>query len=182
MPRRAGLAPAAFPTDPNQINLQPSKRQNAHRLAQCVASFNRRVQDPPYGLRLPHPTRKHIAMIPGTAHATHWTTAYPAVGFLHPQSAIVGVGWGKRSSTPPSRKSATACIKPSRPPHVRPTISQETARFAAASWWGCAALTPPYNYGSATIPMKDSNFLGNLNTSKPAGYPAFTRAAIDASQ
>lgn len=39
-----------------------------------------------------------------------------------------------------------------------------------------------FNYGSATIPMKDSNFLGNLNTSKPAGYPAFTQAAIDASQ
>ncbi len=39
-----------------------------------------------------------------------------------------------------------------------------------------------FNYGSATIPMKDSNFLGNLNTYRPAGYPAFTQAAIDASQ
>ena len=39
-----------------------------------------------------------------------------------------------------------------------------------------------FNYGSATIPMKDSNFLGNLNTSRPAGYPAFTQAAIDASR
>ncbi|HEY1137846.1 MAG TPA: NPP1 family protein [Xanthomonadaceae bacterium] len=39
-----------------------------------------------------------------------------------------------------------------------------------------------YNYGSATIPMKDSNFLGNLNTYRPSGYPAFTQASIDASR
>ncbi len=39
-----------------------------------------------------------------------------------------------------------------------------------------------FNYGSATIPMKDANFLGNLNTYRPGGYPAFTQAAIDASQ
>ncbi len=39
-----------------------------------------------------------------------------------------------------------------------------------------------FNYGSATIPLKDANFLGNLNTYRPSGYPAFTQAAIDASQ
>ncbi len=39
-----------------------------------------------------------------------------------------------------------------------------------------------FDYGSATIPMKDSNFLSNLNTYRPAGYPAFTQAAINASQ
>jgi len=39
-----------------------------------------------------------------------------------------------------------------------------------------------FDYGSATIPMKDSKFLGNLNTYRPAGYPLFTQAAIDASR
>lgn len=39
-----------------------------------------------------------------------------------------------------------------------------------------------YDYGSATIPMKDSNFLTNLNKYKPATYPAFTQASIDASK
>ena len=36
-----------------------------------------------------------------------------------------------------------------------------------------------YNYGSATIPLKDSNFLSNLNEAKPSSYPAFTQASID---
>lgn len=35
------------------------------------------------------------------------------------------------------------------------------------------------DYGSATIPLRDSNFLGNLNTYKPASYPSFTAASID---
>jgi hypothetical protein len=39
-----------------------------------------------------------------------------------------------------------------------------------------------FNYGSATIPLRDSNFLSNLNTYKPAGYPAFTQASVDASR
>ncbi|WP_144395270.1 NPP1 family protein [Pleionea sediminis] len=30
-----------------------------------------------------------------------------------------------------------------------------------------------YNYGSATIPLKDSNFLTNLNRFKPSSYPHF---------
>lgn len=38
-----------------------------------------------------------------------------------------------------------------------------------------------YDYGSATIPMRDDNFLGNLNTYKPNNYPAFTTASFDAS-
>lgn len=38
-----------------------------------------------------------------------------------------------------------------------------------------------FDYGSASIPLKDSNFLSNLNTYRPAGYPAFTQASIDAS-
>ncbi|GAA5168730.1 NPP1 family protein [Viridibacterium curvum] len=37
-----------------------------------------------------------------------------------------------------------------------------------------------FDYGSATIPMKDSNFVSNLNTYKPAGYPSFTAASLDA--
>lgn len=39
-----------------------------------------------------------------------------------------------------------------------------------------------YDYGSATIPLKDSNFLTNLNTYKPSTYPTFTQASIEASQ
>ncbi|WP_026258708.1 NPP1 family protein [Uliginosibacterium gangwonense] len=39
-----------------------------------------------------------------------------------------------------------------------------------------------YDYGSATIPMRDDNFLNNLNTYKPASYPSFTQASIEASQ
>ncbi|GAA0764790.1 NPP1 family protein [Ideonella azotifigens] len=39
-----------------------------------------------------------------------------------------------------------------------------------------------FDYGSATIPLKDSNFLGNLNTYKPSGYPTFTQASVDAAK
>ncbi|HKX42053.1 MAG TPA: NPP1 family protein [Burkholderiaceae bacterium] len=36
-----------------------------------------------------------------------------------------------------------------------------------------------FDYGSATIPMRDDNFLGNLNTYKPDSYPTFTAASLD---
>jgi len=36
-----------------------------------------------------------------------------------------------------------------------------------------------FDYGSATIPMRDDNFLSNLNTYKPSGYPTFTAASLD---
>jgi len=39
-----------------------------------------------------------------------------------------------------------------------------------------------YDYGSATIPMRDNNFLNNLNNYRPSGYPAFTQASIEASK
>jgi len=39
-----------------------------------------------------------------------------------------------------------------------------------------------FNYGSATIPLKDSNFLSNLNTYKPGDYPSFTAASLDATR
>jgi len=39
-----------------------------------------------------------------------------------------------------------------------------------------------FDYGSATIPLKDSNFLTNLNKYKPSSYPQFTQASIDASK
>jgi len=38
-----------------------------------------------------------------------------------------------------------------------------------------------FDYGSAIIPLKDSNFLTNLNTYRPAGYPEFTAASLTAS-
>ncbi len=39
-----------------------------------------------------------------------------------------------------------------------------------------------FDYGSANVPVKDSNFLTNLNNGRPAGYPAFTSASIDAAR
>lgn len=39
-----------------------------------------------------------------------------------------------------------------------------------------------FDYGSATIPMKDSNFVNNVNNFKPAGYPTFTTADMTAAQ
>lgn len=39
-----------------------------------------------------------------------------------------------------------------------------------------------YDYGSAIIPMRDDNFLSNLNTYKPSGYPTFTSGSFDAAQ
>lgn len=39
-----------------------------------------------------------------------------------------------------------------------------------------------YDYGSATIPLKDSNFLTNLNTYKPSSYPAFTATSVEQSK
>lgn len=39
-----------------------------------------------------------------------------------------------------------------------------------------------YDYGSATIPMKDSNFLSNVNNNLPSGYPAFSSNDVNNSQ
>jgi hypothetical protein len=39
-------------------------------------------------------------------------------------------------------------------------------------------LLNKYDYGSATVPLRDNNFLGNLNTYKPAEYPGFTADSI----
>ncbi|MGF1682246.1 NPP1 family protein [Photobacterium minamisatsumaniensis] len=38
-----------------------------------------------------------------------------------------------------------------------------------------------FDYGKATIPLKDSNFKTNLNTYKPTNYPTFTQESIEAS-
>lgn len=35
-----------------------------------------------------------------------------------------------------------------------------------------------YDYGSATIPMKDSNFLNNVNSNLPSGYPSFSATDV----
>ena len=42
-------------------------------------------------------------------------------------------------------------------------------------------LLNAYDYGSASIPLKDSKFLTNINESLPSGYPTFTDANIEAS-
>ncbi|RXF03897.1 NPP1 family protein [Pseudoalteromonas sp. PS5] len=39
-----------------------------------------------------------------------------------------------------------------------------------------------YDYGSATLPVKDSRFLNNLNRFKPEGYPIYTQSDINASR
>ncbi|KZN58875.1 NPP1 family protein [Pseudoalteromonas luteoviolacea] len=39
-----------------------------------------------------------------------------------------------------------------------------------------------YDYGSATLPVKDSRFLYNLNRFKPANFPTFSNADVTASQ
>lgn len=39
-----------------------------------------------------------------------------------------------------------------------------------------------FDYGSATIPLKDSNFRTNLNRFRPSDYPEFTQASLEASQ
>ena len=43
-------------------------------------------------------------------------------------------------------------------------------------------LLNSYDYGSATIPMKDNNFLSNINDYLPSGYPTFTSSDITDSQ
>lgn len=37
-----------------------------------------------------------------------------------------------------------------------------------------------YDYGSANVPLKDSNFLSNINEYKPSDYPEFTQASVEA--
>ena len=44
------------------------------------------------------------------------------------------------------------------------------------------SLLNSYDYGSATIPLKDSRFLTNINENLPSGYPTFTNADVEASQ
>lgn len=39
-----------------------------------------------------------------------------------------------------------------------------------------------FDYGSATLPIKDSNFLNNINNGKPSDYPTFTSADVSVSQ
>ncbi|AOR59565.1 NPP1 family protein [Pectobacterium parmentieri] len=39
-----------------------------------------------------------------------------------------------------------------------------------------------FDYGSASIPLKDNNFLTNLNNGRPAGYPEFTAASLTTSK
>jgi hypothetical protein len=38
-----------------------------------------------------------------------------------------------------------------------------------------------FDYGSAIVSLRGSNFPTNLNTFKPAGYPESTRASVQAS-
>jgi len=38
-----------------------------------------------------------------------------------------------------------------------------------------------FDYGSANVPIKDSNFLTNLNEGKPDSYPAFTSSSVTSS-
>jgi len=44
------------------------------------------------------------------------------------------------------------------------------------------SLLNAYDYGSATIPLKDGKFLNNINENLPSGYPTFTIEDVEASQ
>jgi hypothetical protein len=35
-------------------------------------------------------------------------------------------------------------------------------------------LLAGFDYGSAVLPVRDDNFLANVNTFRPEGYPEFT--------
>lgn len=64
---------------------------------------------------------------------------------------------------------------------VTPTISSwTTMKGDGLSNAQMRANLNAFDYGSASIPMKDGNFLSNLNTYKPSEYPTFTAASIDA--
>lgn len=39
-----------------------------------------------------------------------------------------------------------------------------------------------YDYGSATLPVKDSRFLNNLNRFKPSDYPVYSQSDVDNAQ
>lgn len=58
---------------------------------------------------------------------------------------------------------------------VTPTIIS-WFEFSGDDWDNEAmrTLLNKYDYGSATVPMRDSNFVGNLNAYKPSDYPSFT--------
>jgi hypothetical protein len=43
------------------------------------------------------------------------------------------------------------------------------------------SLLNSFDYGSANLPVKDSNFLNNINNGKPSSYPAFSSADVTAS-
>lgn len=63
---------------------------------------------------------------------------------------------------------------------VTPAITSWTALWGdGLSNAQMRAKLNAFDYGSATIPMRDDNFLNNLNTYKPSGYPTFTAASLD---
>jgi len=43
-------------------------------------------------------------------------------------------------------------------------------------------LLNSYDYGSATLPLKDNNFLANINNYRPGNFPYFNATSIDAGQ
>lgn len=68
-------------------------------------------------------------------------------------------------------------------------------RVAATSIHGNASSEPPpspclgsssglnaFDCGSANVLLRDSNFLINLNPYRPAAYPTFIQASVDASK
>jgi hypothetical protein len=64
-----------------------------------------------------------------------------------------------------------------------PTIvSWYTLRGATLDNASMRSRLNAFNYGSATIPLKDSHFLTNLNTYRPSGYPSFTAGSVDNSR
>ncbi|MFC3033620.1 NPP1 family protein [Pseudoalteromonas fenneropenaei] len=59
-----------------------------------------------------------------------------------------------------------------------PIISWYHMRTASLDNSQLRTLLNQFDYGSATIPLKDSHFLSNLNQFRPAGYPEFSQEDV----
>ena len=83
----------------------------------------------------------------------------------------------------------THCMRFAKPGEVAENGYGTFVTPAVISWtalWGdgvsnaqMRAKLNTFDYGSGTIPMRDDNFVNNLNTYKPSTYPTFTAASLD---
>lgn len=116
-------------------------------------------------------------------YSAHGKLYNAAVGSLPLQGAHVKIVYHKDGVTTHAMRfaSSTEVAENGYGQFVAPAIvSWTTVRGDGLSNADMRARLNSYNFGSATIPMRDDNFLNNLNTYRPAGFPAFTATSIDA--